>query len=250
MSVRQKNTETSLIEQFLYPKFGPGQIWEEVAKIVKEKGGAIYLKHRIVELVPDGNRIIKAKIRNEDTGELYTVKGDYFFSTMPVKDLIQSLGDIVPPHIQKIARGLIYRDFITVGLLLKKLKIKNETKIKTINNIIPDNWIYIQERDVEVGRLQIFNNWSPYMVKDEKNVWIGLEYFCNEGDELWSKSDDEIIMFGIDELAKIDITEKEDVLDSVVIRVQKAYPAYYGSYNHFYKIRNFVDNLENLFLNR
>ena len=149
---------------------------------------------------------------------------------------------------QDLADGLIYRDFITIGLLSKKLKIKNNTRTKTINNVIPDNWIYIQERDVKLGRLQIFNNWSPYMVKDATNVWMGLEYFCNEGDDLWSKSDDELADLAIEELSMIDIVEKEDVLDHVVIRMPKTYPAYFGSYDRFQEIRDFVDGFENLFL--
>lgn len=154
----------------------------------------------------------------------------------------------VPDPVQKVAKGLMYRDFITIGLLLEKMKIRNETKIPTVNNIVPDNWIYIQEKDVKLGRLQIFNNWSPYMVKDPDKVWIGLEYFCNEGDELWSKSNDEFAEFAINELTQIDIIDKNDVLDSTVIRMPKTYPAYFGSYDSFHVIRDFTDKIENLFL--
>jgi protoporphyrinogen oxidase len=247
-SITQKNIETSLIEQFMYPKFGPGQLWEEVAKIVKQNGGEIYLRHRVIGLKRQNSRIVEAQVEDCSTGEIKTIKGDYIFSTMPVKELIQAIGEDVPRDVQQTAQGLMYRDFITVGLLLRKLKIKNETKIKTVNNIVPDNWIYIQERDVRLGRLQIFNNWSPYMVKNENTVWIGLEYFCNEGDELWSKSDEDFARFAIDELAKIDIIEKEDVLDSTVIRMPKTYPAYFGSYDQFHMIRKFIDRFENLFL--
>jgi protoporphyrinogen oxidase len=167
---------------------------------------------------------------------------------MPVQELIRGMEPTPPKEVRDVAEGLIYRDFITVGLLLKKLKIKNETKEKTVNNIVPDNWIYIQERDVRLGRLQIFNNWSPYMVKDPNTVWIGLEYFCNEGDQLWSKPDEKFASFAIDELAKIDIIHKDDVLDHVVIRMPKTYPAYFGTYNSFHIIRDFVDRFENLFL--
>ena len=191
---------------------------------------------------------MEAQVKEKTTNELITKTADYFFSTMPVKDLIQSLQNDVPREVHHVANGLIYRDFITAGLLLRKLKIKNKTKIKTINNIVPDNWIYIQERDVKLGRIQIFNNWSPYMVKDENTVWIGLEYFCNEGDELWNKTDESFAKFAIDELAKIDIIEKEDVLDRVVIRMPKTYPAYFGTYDQFYVIKNFTDKFENLFL--
>ena len=154
----------------------------------------------------------------------------------------------VPPDVHEISNGLIYRDFITVGLLLKKLKIKNETNRKTINNIVPDTWIYIQEREVKVGRLQIFNNWSPYMVKDPDTVWIGLEYFCDEGDELWNMTDEEIAHLAVNEFSEIDIIEKENVLDHTVIRVQKTYPAYFGTYDRFDVIRKYTDGFHNLFL--
>jgi protoporphyrinogen oxidase len=247
-SIAQKDIETSLIGRFMYPKFGPGQMWEEVARIIKEKNGEIYLSHRVIGLKYKDYKIVGVIVRNDITGGVKTLEGDYFFSTMPVKNLIRALGEGLPPKVKEVAEKLMYRDFITVGLLLKKLKIKNKTKIKTINNIIPDNWIYIQERDVRLGRIQIFNNWSPYMVKDENTVWMGLEYFCNEGDELWTKTDDDLVKFAIDELSKIDIAEKGDVLDSIVVRMPKTYPAYFGSYEHFHVIRNFIDKFENLFL--
>lgn len=247
-SISQKNVETSLIGQFMYPKHGPGQMWEKVAELVTENGGEIHHKHRAVGVEADGNNINSIKIRNEETGEVETVTGDYFFSTMPVRDLINSFESEVPSDVQEVAQGLMYRDFITVGLLLKEMKIKNETKNKTINNVVPDNWIYIQERDVKIGRLQIFNNWSPYMVADEDNVWIGLEYFCNEGDDMWNMSNKEFADFAIDELVKIDIIEKKDVLDNIVIHVQKTYPAYFGTYDRFDVVRKFTDSFENLFL--
>jgi protoporphyrinogen oxidase len=247
-SISQKKTETSLIEQFLYPKYGPGQMWEEVANIVKARGGEIHLMHRVIGLKADINKIIEIRIEDQITGEVKTQQGDYFFSTMPVKELIEYFDGNVPQQVTQVAQGLRYRDFITVGLLLKKLKIKNDTNIRTVNNIIPDNWIYIQEKDVKLARLQIFNNWSPYMVKDKNTVWLGLEYFCDEGDELWNKSDNDFSKFAMDELSQIGIIDVEDVLDSIVIRMPKTYPAYFGSYDHFDVIRKFTDSFENLFL--
>jgi len=247
-SIEQKNVETSLIEKFLYPKYGPGQMWEEVARIVKEKGGEVLTRHTVKSLKLQNNNIIEATILNEIAGKTILQKGDYFFSTMPVRDLIQSMGQSISAEVRRVAKGLVYRDFITVGLLLKKMKIKNQTSIKTIKGIVPDTWIYIQERDVKVGRLQLFNNWSPYMVKDDNTLWIGLEYFCNEGDELWNKSDADFKQFAIEELAKIDMINKEDVLDSVVLRVPKTYPAYFGTYEEFNIIRNYTDAIKNLFL--
>jgi protoporphyrinogen oxidase len=187
-------------------------------------------------------------VRDETTGSVRTHAADWFFSTMPVMDLVAGMGEAAPPHIREIAAGLVYRDFITVGLLLRKMKIRNETPVRTVNNIVPDNWIYIQESDVKIGRLQIFNNWSPYMVKDPDNVWIGLEYFCNIGDELWSMPDPEFARFAVSELAKINIIDPEDVLDQVVIRMPKTYPAYFGTYDRFREIREWINGIENLFL--
>jgi protoporphyrinogen oxidase len=167
---------------------------------------------------------------------------------MPVKDLIESMND-VPSDVAEIANGLMYRDFRVVGVLLNKLKLKNTTAIKTINNIVPDTWIYVQEREVKLGRVQVFNNWSPYLVDDFKNkVWIGLEYFCNEADKIWTDSNDEFIKFAIEEADKIGIFDKEDVLDAYTHKVKKAYPAYFGSYNKFDTVKEYVNEIENLYL--
>ena len=181
-TINQKNVETSLIGQFMYPKYGPGQMWEEVARLIEQNKGEIHRENSVIELLSKNNEIIGVKVRNEKTGELKTYNADYFISTMPVKDLIISFKDDISPRVKEVAEGLVYRDFITVGLLLKKLKIKNESKIKTFNDLIPDNWIYVQERDVKLGRIQIFNNWSPYLVENDENILLGLEYFVNEGD--------------------------------------------------------------------
>jgi protoporphyrinogen oxidase len=247
-SIEQKNIDTSLIEQFMYPKLGPGQMWETVAQIVKEKGGIIIKNSQVVKLNIKENKVNGLVYLDQATKTTTEISGNYFFSTMPVKDLIISMGDLVPKNVKKISDGLQYRDFITVGLLLDRLKIKNETKSTTLFDLVPDNWIYIQEREVKVGRLQIFNNWSPYMIADIEKVWIGLEYFCNEGDDLWNMDDEKFIAFAIDELHKIDIIDKKDVIDSTIIRVPKTYPAYFGTYSQFNIIREFTDKIENLFL--
>ena len=246
--ISQKNVETSLISQFMYPKYGPGQLWEEVAKLIIENGGEIYQKMNVVGIEGNNNKIDAIKVLEESTGKLKRIEGDYFLSTMPIKDLINSFEEDLPPDVSEVAQGLMYRDFITVGLLLNELKIKNETKLNTVNEIVPDNWIYIQERDVKIGRIQIFNNWSPYLIKDDTKVWIGLEYFCNEGDEMWNMPDKKFIEFAIKELEKIDIINSEDVIDSVIIKVEKTYPAYFGTYNRFISIKHFTDSFENLFL--
>ena len=247
-SLEQKKIETSLIEQFMYPKFGPGQMWEAVARIVKGKGGELHKNHRVVGIISDGDIITGIKIKDENSNELKLIKGDYFFSTMPVKELVGLFEPGSPIEVLNIANGLVHRDLIIVGLLLKKLKVKNETRIKTFNDLIPDNWIYIQEKDVQLGRLQIFNNWSPYLVKDPENAWIGLEYFCNEGSSLWNMTDSQLIKFAGNELSKIDLIEEGDIVDSTIIRTKNAYPAYYGTYENFNVVRDFVDKFENLFL--
>jgi protoporphyrinogen oxidase len=247
-SIGQKGTETSLIEQFTYPKYGPGQMWETVADLVQKQGGKLFMKKKCTGFLYDGENITAAEITDRENGEKEIVTGNFYFSTMPVKDLILSMGDKVESSAKKVAEGLLYRDFITVGLLLKKLKVKNKSPHPTVNDIVPDNWIYIQERDVIVGRVQVFNNWSPYLVADENNVWLGLEYFLNESDEMWHWEDSKMAQLGIDEMVKIDIIDRNDVLDSVVIRTAKTYPAYFGSYDQFEHIRHFVDSIPNLYM--
>ena len=247
-SIEQKETETSLIEQFLYPKLGPGQLWEEVGRRIIEDGGQIHLEQRLTAIQFKDGRITAVTAVGQD-GEERHITCDYLISSMPVKDLVAAMpAEFPPPEIAAIAANLIYRDFMTVGLLLNRLLLKNDTKLPTVNDLVPDNWIYIQERDVRLGRLQIFNNWSPYMVADRRKVWMGLEYFCNEGDDLWSMADADFIRFATGELAKIGIIDAADVLDATVLRVPKAYPAYFGGYRDFPKLRSWLDGIDNLFL--
>ncbi|KAF5046320.1 NAD(P)-binding Rossmann-like domain protein [anaerobic digester metagenome] len=244
-SIEQKKTDTSLINRFLYPKYGPGQMWETVAQKIREKGGTILMNCTVNQVDCKDNNIAGIGYIDHLTGEKKSIEGDYFFSTMPVKDLITAMGPQIPEKIRTISNGLQYRDFITVGLLLTKLKLKNENNR---NVLIKDNWIYIQEKTVQVGRLQIFNNWSPALVGDPDNVWIGLEYFCNEGDELWNKNNQDFIRFAISELSSINIIDPKDVIDSTIIRMPKTYPAYFGSYAEFETVRKFTDSFSNLFL--
>lgn len=248
-NIGQKETETSLIERFLYPKFGPGQMWEEVARLVTEKGGILHMEHEVVSIINEGNEVKSVRVRDCKTGEETTVACDYIFSTMPMKQLLTTMQPAVPAAISEVAEGLLYRDFLTVGLLMNKLKIRRDTtQPASSNNTVKDNWIYIQEREVKVGRLQIFNNWSPFMVADPDHVWIGMEYFCNEGDPLWNMEDEALKKFAIEELAQIEIIDKKDVLDSTVLRMEKAYPAYFGTYNRFDELKAYSDTIENLFL--
>lgn len=246
-SIEQKEAETSLIEQFIYPKLGPGQLWETVASEVQGKGGEVLKENKVTRIHIENNLVTAVDVENE--GKTQTIPCNYLFSSMPIKDLIPALSGInVPEEIKQIAQDLPYRDFITVGLLVDKLKIKNKTKIKTYQERVPDTWIYIQERDVKIGRLQIFNNWSPYMVADYENkMWIGLEYFCTEGDEMWNMPKDDFIKMAINELEKIDIIDSKDVCESVEIKVKKAYPSYFGSYYQLNKVIDFLSGIENLY---
>jgi protoporphyrinogen oxidase len=247
-SILQKHLETSLIGQFLYPKLGPGQLWEEVARRITDRGGEIHLRRQVIGLQRKNGLIVAAEVLDRSTGGVKVQAGDYFFSTMPMKDLFQCFGDAVDPDSRRIAEGLRYRDFISVGVLVSRFKIRNENGSPTPHHVIPDNWIYVQEPGVALGRLHVFNNWSPYMVKDPATVWLGLEYFCNEGDALWSRPDNEIIGLAIDELARIDVIEKDSVLDSTLIRMPKAYPAYFGTYDELHVLKAFTDKIFNLFL--
>ena len=240
--IAQKETETSLIEKFLYPKLGPGQLWEYAAGLVKNGGGEIHLGIQIDRINVKGKKVISVEGVNE-AGERVTYTGDYFFSTMPVRDLVRAVSTTVPAEVREVSEGLMYRDFITVGLLASKLTVTEKD-----GSPLKDNWIYIQEPDVVVGRLQIFNNWSPWLVGSKDKVWIGLEYFCNDTDPLWKLSDEEMAKFAVAEIARIGILKAEDVEDSHVVHVPKTYPAYFGSYDRFDVIRNYLDGFENLFL--
>ena len=240
--VAQKDTDTSLIERFMYPKFGPGQLWEHVADEIVRLGGEIHFKMKVDELGCSGHRVTGVQASHR-SGKRMTFRGDYVFSTMPMKELVRAIDAPVPANVREVSEGLEYRDFITVGLLCDQLKVKESD-----GGLLKDTWIYVQEPDVLLGRLQIFNNWSPYLVSDPGKVWIGLEYFCYETDELWKKSDEAMKQFAIEEVAKIGILEVSAVSDAHVVRVPKTYPAYFGTYERFEELRNWTDTFENLFL--
>ena len=174
--------------------------------------------------------------------------GDYFISSMPIKDLVEGMNN-VPEDIAAIAAGLPYRDYMTLGVLVRKINLKNTTKLKTIGNIVPDCWVYVQDRRVKLGRFQVYNNWSPYMVKDiEHTVWIGLEYFVNEGDEFWNMSEEEFSRIGIHEMITIGlIDDPKEVLDTHMEKVKKAYPAYFDTYSEMDKLREYLSSVENLY---
>ncbi len=242
----QKERETSLITRFWYPKFGPGQMWEEVARQITCCGGDVRMHCRISGVHVSNNRVNAVTLEDTTTGRIEQVPCDFFFSTMPLKHLIGMMTPRPPSRIVEVAEGLQYRDFLTVGLLLRKLHVREGSG--KIDTTVPDNWIYIQEGDVRVGRVQLFNNWSPYMVKDRRNTqWIGLEYFVNEGGDLWVMEDKDLIDLGIREMESIGMIRREDILDGCVLRIPKAYPSYTGSYPQLNAIRQFLDPIDNLF---
>lgn len=251
--VHKGEKETSLIEEFLYPALGPGQLWEEVANKITDMGGKIYINCSVTEIIQENGQIKKVKCKSikENDGiqehKEYVFDGDIFISSMPLRDLVVDMND-VPENIHVIANGLPYRDFVTLGVLVDKIKLKNTTKMKTMNNIIPDCWLYIQEPDVKMGRIQVFNNWSPYLVKDMNKVWMGLEYFCNENDDFWNMTEDEMKDFAIKELLKIGvISDAQDVLDAHRVKVKKAYPAYFDTYDNIDEVISYLNGIENLY---
>jgi protoporphyrinogen oxidase len=241
--IGQKATETSLIEQFLYPKHGPGSLWEEIARQVEERGGKVYLHQDVQKVYVHEGKVQSVITINSQTGQTGAWEGDYFFSTMPVQELIAGMGEEAPAEVREVAAGLQYRDFINVGIRLKQFSTKEGKQLE-----LKDNWIYIQERDVKVGRLMIYNNWGGGMIKDPNTTWLGMEYFCNKTDALWVQPDEAIQRLAVEELVKMDLARVEDVLDSTVQRMEKTYPAYFGTYDRFDVIRNYTDQFENLFL--
>ncbi len=244
--INNKDKQTSLIESFNYPKYGPGQMYEEMEKAFISLGGTILKNHEVIKINNKNNKI--ESIICKTKGKNVEIKGDVFISSMPIKDLIGGMNN-VPKKVNYIATNLPYRDFITIGLILNDLKIKNKTKIKTINNNIPDCWIYVQSTDVKLGRIQVFNNWSPYLVKDYPNtISLGLEYFCNENDDFWKQTNEELLDNAVKELQKMGIIESIDnVLKYHVEKVQKAYPAYFDTYKDFNVVRKYLDRYTNMY---
>ncbi|TCL59317.1 protoporphyrinogen oxidase [Kineothrix alysoides] len=243
----RRKVETSLIEQFKYPKLGPGQLWEVTAEEIIKLGGKILKNSEVTSLTKDETGRITALTYTHD-GITSTMEGDIFISSMPVKDLVGGMND-VPENIAAVASGLPYRDYMTLGVLVPKLNLKNLTKMRTVGDIVPDCWIYVHDRTVDMGRLQIYNNWSPYMIKDlEHTIWVGLEYFCNEGDRFWSMTDEQFSEYAIAEMIKIQLIDSaSEVLDTHVERVKKAYPAYFDTYKDIDKLIDYLNTIDNLY---
>ena len=250
--VKNRKVNTSLIEEFKYPKLGPGQLWDVTAAEVEKLGGKIIKNAKVVrvnKVASDGvEKLTSLTYKDMNSGEEVTMEGDYIVSSMPVKDLVAGMND-VPLDEARIAAGLPYRDYMTLGVLIPKLKLVNKTDIKTMGNIVPDNWVYVQDRRVKLGRFQIYYIWSTYMIMDlENTVWIGLEYFVNEGDEYWNMTEDEFAKLGIDEMVKLGLIDSADeVIDYHMEKVKKAYPAYFDTYDEIDTLVAYLKKIENLY---
>ena len=243
--IRKK--EISLIEEYHYPKLGSSQLWEMMAEEIDKLGGKILLNTKVTDVVKKDNRIVFVKVINSEMNVVNEIYGDIFVSSMSVKELLINMNE-VPNYVTSIAEGLVYRDFILVNFLVSKINLRNNTSCQTVNNIAPDSWIYLQDVDVTAGRLDIMNNFSPYIVKNFKeDVVINMEYFCDEKDDFWAMDDKDIIKVAIKELKKLNIVMEADVKMSRVIRIKKAYPSYFGSYNSFATLKNYLNMIDNLY---
>ena len=232
MVVKPGDSITTLIEEFHYPRYGPGMLWTEVKRQIEKREGKVLLNSPVTRIHRTGKCIDYVVISKNGSGE-EIVSGTDFISSMPVSEFIRKL-DPVPTEVLEAANQLGYRDFLTVCLIVDKTE------------LFPDNWIYIHSPEVRVGRIQNFKNWSPDMVPDSSKTSLGLEYFCTEGDDLWNMSDADLIELGKRELERIGLAQARDIVDGCVFRVPKAYPIYDADYAEYLQIvRNFVDGLEN-----
>ena len=224
----------TLIDEFQYPRLGPGQMWEAARDRILARGGAVHLDRKVVRIEHDGSAV-SSFITADAQGRQARYLGTHFLSTMPVRDLIRAMAPPAPEEVRAAAESLRYRDFLTVVLIVNR----RET--------FPDTWIYIHEPDVRVGRIQNFKNWSPELVPDASRSSLGLEYFCFEGDDLWNRSDDELLELGRREIDTIGLVPASDVVDGCVVRMPKAYPVYDDEYQrHLSVIRNWLVKLSNL----
>ena len=246
-NVKNRKVNTSLIEEFKYPKLGPGQLWDVTASEIEKLGGTIIKNAKVTKVHKNDEGVLTSLVYEQNGAEV-SLDGDIIISSMPLKDLVAGMND-VPADPARVAEGLPYRDYMTLGVLVPKLNLKNETDMKTVNNIVPDCWVYVQERKVKMGRFQIYNNWSPYMIKDiESTVWVGLEYFVTEGDEYWTMADKDFSDFAVKEMVELGLIDSEsDVLDTHVERVKKAYPAYFDTYDEIDTLVDYLKTIPNLY---
>lgn len=224
---------TTLIDQFHYPRRGPGQMWNAAKEKVEEKGGEVRLGSEVLRLNRNCNRIHSVTVKTNSRVE--DIPGDYFLSSIPLKELIEALNPPAPSDVRAAAEQLRYRDFFSVNLVIDR------------PFIFHDNWIYIHSPEVKVGRIQNFKNWSPDMVPDPRTTSLGLEYFCFESDDIWKRDDEDILKLGIEEAERLNFASKHQIIDGFVVRSPKTYPIYDSGYqDRVETIKNYVSSFENL----
>ncbi len=231
----QKRSETikTLIDKFQYPRFGPGQMWETATDKIRELGGEVLMRHEVAKIEHCDGRISAVHANTPDGPR--RIEGDHFISTMPLRNLARAFDPAPPPVFRDAGEGLNYRDFLTVALMIDA------------DDVFPDNWIYIHTPGVKVGRIQNFNNWSRAMVPEEGKTCLGLEYFCFEGDGLWSSPDADLVALATKELGELGLVDPSKVRDGCVVRMPKAYPVYDSTYSaHLGKLREYIDPFSNL----
>ena len=230
---RRSNDIKSLINEFQYPRLGPGQMWETCAKKIETLGGQVLMKHYVTAIEHQDGKIVAVRAETPEGEKRF--EAEHFFSTMPVRSLVRALDPRVPHVVMDDAEGLRYRDFLVVALMLDQ------------EDLFPDNWIYIHTPGVQVGRIQNFNNWSKAMVPDAGTTCLGMEYFCFKGDGLWDSSDADLIAQAARELEQLGLAKAADVKDGAVIRMPKAYPIYDSKYRgHLDGVRAYIDPIQNL----
>ncbi|HEU4565232.1 MAG TPA: NAD(P)/FAD-dependent oxidoreductase [Gemmatimonadaceae bacterium] len=233
-SLNKRSTDIkTLIHEFQYPRLGPGQMWETAARRIEEWGGRVLMRHHVSALEMRHGRIVAVRAQSPD-GEV-RVEGEHFVNTMAIRNLVRALGPEVPEPIRAAGEGLNYRDFLTVALMLDQ------------EDLFPDNWIYIHTPGVKVGRIQNFNNWSRAMVPRPGVTCLGMEYFCFEGDGLWTSRDEDLVALATRELGQLGLADPSRVVDGTVVRMPKAYPVYDSVYReHLDVVRSFIDRVPNL----
>ncbi|MBA2524886.1 MAG: NAD(P)/FAD-dependent oxidoreductase [Pyrinomonadaceae bacterium] len=225
----------TLIDSFDYPEKGPGMMWETVTELIQKQASEVRLETEVDKILWTSGSVTGLEVRTQ--GRKDKIEGTHFISSMPMRELFQKFEPAVPQEILQAANQLNYRDFLTVALVIDK------------PNLFEDNWIYIHDAEVKVGRIQNFKNWSPHMVPDPTKTCLGLEYFCFEGDGLWTMPDEELIALGTKELDKLGLAQATDVIDGAVVRMPKAYPVYDSTYAEAVDImRKFLSGIDNLYL--
>jgi protoporphyrinogen oxidase len=222
----------TLINEFNYPRLGPGMMWETMAEVVRERGSVIRTGSQVERIFWNRGKVVGVEINNG--GRTETLHGTHFISSMPIRELVRKLSPAPPASVSAAAEKLQYRDFLTVALIVNR------------RDLFPDNWIYIHDPEVRLGRVQNFKNWSGDMVPDQDKTCLGLEYFCFKGDGLWSMSDEQLIELGKRELEKLGLLRAAEVEEGTVVRVPKAYPVYDSTYRESLDtLRRFFGTLSN-----